>query len=236
MNLKLSGVGAEPKKIAFLVALGALAGYLYFSNSGSGGSTTTPPASPAQPAAGARVLARSAGRGSVRVTQKGLNSNSHEFRPSFKFNNIDPSTIDPTLRLNLLARLKDVQVEIGSRSLFEIGKEPQPPEPKVVKEPKIAVENLFVGPKQPPPPPPPPPDPKAPPIPLKFYGFVNPSKATNRRAFFLDGEDIIIAGEGDLVKKRYKIVRIGVNSAVVEDTQFKSNNQQTLPLEAEMAG
>jgi hypothetical protein len=52
----------------------------------------------------------------------------------------------------------------------------------------------------------------------------------------LDGEDIIIAGEGDMVKKRYKIVRIGVNSAVVEDTQFKSNNQQTLPLEAEMAG
>jgi len=89
---------------------------------------------------------------------------------------------------------------------------------------------------QPPPPPPPPPDPKAPPIPLKFYGFVNPSKADTKRAFFLSGEDIIIAGEGDMVNKRYKIIRIGVNSAVVEDTQFKSNNQQTLPLEAEMAG
>jgi hypothetical protein len=39
-----------------------------------------------------------------------------------------------------------------------------------------------------------------------------------------------------MIKKRYKIVRIGVTSAVVEDTEFKSNNQQTLPLEAEMAG
>ena len=39
-----------------------------------------------------------------------------------------------------------------------------------------------------------------------------------------------------MVKKRYKILRIGVNSAVVEDTEFKSNNQQTLPLVAELAG
>jgi len=126
-------------------------------------------------------------------------------------------------------------VEPGTRSLFEIGKEPA----AVVKanDPgPIIVAKQFVGPQPPPPPPPPPPDPKAPPIPLKFYGFVNPSKATNKRAFFLDGEDIIIAGEGDMVKKRYKIVRIGVNSAVVEDTEFKTNNQQTLPLEAEMAG
>ncbi len=80
------------------------------------------------------------------------------------------------------------------------------------------------------------PEPKAPPIPLKFYGFVNKSKVGDKRAFFLDGEDIVIAAEGDIIKKRYKIVRIGVNSAVVEDTQFKSNNQQTLPLEAELAG
>jgi hypothetical protein len=59
----------------------------------------------------------------------------------------------------------------------------------------------------------------------------------DKRAFFLDGEDIVIAGEGDMIKKRYKIVRIGVNSAVVEDTEFKgNNNQQTLPLEAELNG
>ena len=39
------------------------------------------------------------------------------------------------------------------------------------------------------------------------------------------------------IKKRYKIVRIGVNSAVVEDTEFKGNNkEQTLPLEAELPG
>ena len=73
------------------------------------------------------------------------------------------------------------------------------------------------------------------PIPLKFYGFINPLKSGTKRAFFLDGEDIIVASEGQLIKNRYKIVRIGVNSAVVEDTQAK-NNQQTLPLVEEQTG
>jgi hypothetical protein len=233
MNLKVSGLGAEPKKIAILVGLGAIAGYFYFSSSNSGGPTTYAPAN-TQPAAGSRTPARVTGR--ARVAQRSLNTSSREFKPSFKNPGIDPSTIDPTLHLNLLAKLQDVKVEPGTRSLFEIGKEP-PAEVAKGKEPgPIVVAKPFYGPKPPPPPPPPPPDPKAPPIPLKFYGFVNPSKAANKRAFFLDGEDIIIAGEGDMVKKRYKIVRIGVNSAVVEDTQFKGDNQQTLPLEAEMAG
>jgi hypothetical protein len=236
MNLKLSGVGAEPKKIAILVGLGAIAGYFYLSNSNSGGSSTPAPASTAQPAAGPRAVARPGGRAAVRVTQKGLNQTTREFKPSFKFSGIDPSNIDPTLHLNLLAKLQDVKVEAGARSLFEIGKEPVVV--AAVKDAKpITPAALFVGPPTPPPPPAPPPDPKAPPIALKFYGFVNPSKAaSDKRAFFLDGEDIVIAAEGDMVKKRYKIVRIGVNSAIVEDTQFKSNNQQTLPLEAEMAG
>ena len=236
MNLKISGVGAEPKKIAILVGLGAIAGYFYFSNSNSGGSSTPAPASTAQPAAGPRTAARSGGRAAVRVTQKGLNQTTREFKPSFKNSGIDPSNIDPTLHLNLLAKLQDVKVEAGARSLFEIGKEPVAAV-KVDEPGPIAVAKPFVGPQKPPDPPPPPPPPKAPPIPLKFYGFVNPSKsASDKRAFFLDGDDIVIAAEGDTVKKRYKIVRIGVNSAVVEDTQFKSNNQQTLPLEAEMAG
>src|ERR1700675_4530209 len=235
MNLKLSGGGEKAKKVAGLIGVGAIGGYFYISNSNFGGSSTPAPASTAQPAAGSGIAARPGARTGGRVGQKGLNSGSHELKPALKKSTgIDPSNIDPTLHLNLLAKLQGVQVEVGGRSLFEIGQAPAAaasgPEPT-----KIAVEKPFVGPQPPPDPPPPPPDPKAPPIPLKFYGFVNPSKVTNKRAFFLDGEDIIIAGEGDMVKKRYKIVRIGVNSAVVEDTQFKSNNQQTLPLEAEMA-
>jgi hypothetical protein len=100
---------------------------------------------------------------------------------------------------------------------------------------KVAKPFVLYGPKAPPPPPPPPPTPKAPPIPLKFYGFVNPARPDVKRAFFLESDEIVIAGEGDMIKKRYKILRIGVNSAEVEDTQFKGDNtKQTLPLETEL--
>ena len=181
-----------------------------------------------------RINGRNAGKNG----QRGPNSNPREFRPTFRTKDIDPSKVDPTLHLALLAKLKTVAVEGGTRSLFDIGAPPAPVELKVKEPPKIDVAKTPATPATPPKPAEPvtPPEPKAPPIPLKFYGFVSPPKVGIKRAFFLDGDEIVIAGEGDMVKKRYKIVRIGVNSATVEDTQFKSNNQQTLPLEAEVAG
>jgi len=71
-------------------------------------------------------------------------------------------------------------------------------------------------------------EPVAPPIALKYYGFANPRASGHKRAFFLDNDDIIVASEGELIKRRYKLVKIGVNSVTMEDTQFKT--EQTLPL------
>jgi len=83
-----------------------------------------------------------------------------------------------------------------------------------------------------------PPKPVIPPIPLKFYGYVSDPRiampGVSKRAFFLDGEDIVVAGENDVIHNRFKVIRIGVNSAVVEDTT--NNNQQTLPLVEELPG
>lgn len=236
MSLMPSKVGADPKKIAILVGLVAVAGFVYFYNSNSGGGSSSSPipvggraALPASSSAGPRSGERSAYR-----TVQSDAGGSREFRPSLKPRNLDPASIDPTLRLDLLAKLKTVDAEAGTRSLFEISA--APPAEINVKEPaKIEIARRFYGPVQPKPVEPPP-EPKAPPIPLKFYGFVNKTKVGDKRAFFLDGDDIVIAAEGELIKKRYKIVRIGVNSAVVEDTNFKSNNEQTLPLEAELNG
>jgi hypothetical protein len=76
--------------------------------------------------------------------------------------------------------------------------------------------------------------PPPPPIPLKFYGYVNQQHGGPKRAFFLDGEDIFVAGENETIRNRYKIIKIGVNSAVVEDTTDK--HQQTLPLVEEITG
>jgi len=42
------------------------------------------------------------------------------------------------------------------------------------------------------------------------------------------GEDIFVAKEGDIVDRRYRIVKINANSVDVEDVL--TNNRQTLPL------
>jgi len=236
MNLIPSQVGADPKKIVILAVLFLAAGYFYFSNRNSGGGSATAPIPSRAPVATSSAAAPgSIARSTYRVVQQS-SSATREFRPTLKPKNIDTANIDPTLRLDLLAKVKTVGVDAGTRSLFEIGAAPPAEITAIKKEPdKIEIARNIVGPVMPKATEPPP-EPKAPPIPLKFYGFVNKTKVGDKRAFFLDGEDIVIAGEGDMIKKRYKIVRIGVNSAVVEDTEFKSNNQQTLPLVAEMAG
>ncbi|HEX5230058.1 MAG TPA: hypothetical protein VFW44_20235 [Bryobacteraceae bacterium] len=232
MNLMPSNLGADPKKIGILVGLVVVAGFAYFYNSNSGGGDSGSTAVARRTPTSTTTLPRPSAPSTFRSVKQGVGT--REFRPSMKPRNIDPATIDPTLRLDLLAKLRDVEVEPGVRSPFEIGA--APPAQLAVKEPaKIAVARPFVGPVMPPPPPPAPVV-KAPPIPLKFYGFVNKTRVGDKRAFFLDGEDIVIASEGDTIKKRYKIVHIGISSAVVEDTEFKSNNQQTLPLEAELTG
>jgi hypothetical protein len=159
-----------------------------------------------------------------------------DFKPSLKpKEGVDVTTIDPTLNLSLLAKLRDLPMEGGARSVFKEGAAPAPPPPRKVtivpgpmisevdKAKKAAEEAAKAG---PPPPPPPPP------IPLKFYGYANQQRNGQKQAFFLDGEDIRIAGENDIIRNRYKIIKIGVNSAVVEDTTDK--HQQTLPLEPEL--
>ena len=115
----------------------------------------------------------------------------------------------------------------GDRSLFDFSQPPAPPvvAPKIL--PTSQIKPAETTPAPPAKPADPPPAPK-PPIPLKFYGFIA-GGGPPRRAFFLNGEEIFVAAEGETVQKRYRIVRIGLNSAVVEDTEHK--NEQTLPLE-----
>jgi hypothetical protein len=239
-------LGAEPRKMAILGGLALLLLYLVWSNLFSGGGSSQPPASP--PARGLTPYANVAPEPPSPVAavqparRQGANSGAtratslEDFKPSMKRARLtasDPTQVDPTLRLDLLAKLQGAKFEGNMRSLFEFSQAPPPP----IKEPaKIIPGHLasgFIGPMpvQPPKPVAPPPPP---PIPLKFYGFVNPARPDVKSAFFLDGEEILVASEGQTIRNRYRIVRIGVNSAVVEDTQYK--NQQTLPLVAEEQG
>jgi hypothetical protein len=247
MSLAPKGIGAEPKKLAILAALLVAAGGTYYwmsrpdapvgANTARASGTAAPAistaaTSSAAPASAPRPASSSYG---PRTAPRGgrTSSSADDFRPTLKLpDGVDVSRIDPTLKLDLLAKVRNVPVDGGSRSLFEFYTPPPPPPPPVPKPQPIVPKPLTEADikaaeakKGPPPPAPPPP------IPLKFYGYSGALRSNVRRAFFLDGEDIVQAGENETIRNRYKIIRIGVNSAVVEDIVAK--NQQTLPLAEE---
>jgi hypothetical protein len=243
-------VGAEPSKVAILGALLLAAAYLVYTNLSSG------PAEPGRPPA------RLAPRPAIEVTpsteavvqarpavaRAGTPKRSEqEFHPSFKHKGvIDPGTIDPSLRHDLLAKVESVELGPPGRNLFQFGAAPPAALPpgvrdpgKIKVQPKLQAAPVPVIPSGPPPPPPPPP------ITLKYYGYTAQRTDGHKQAFFTDGDctvnapptaqcDIFVAAEGELIMKRYKVVRIGVSSVEVEDTQY--NHTQPLPLAQEAPG
>ena len=151
----------------------------------------------------------------------------HAKRPEDR---MDTANVDPTLQLDLLAKLQGVPAAGDGRNLFAIGAEtaklPGGPEPKVViQRPKI------IGPPPPPPPPGPAPPEPLPPINFKYYGFSTVRKDGRKAAFFLANDVILIKSEGDIVAGSYKLIRIDRATAVVED--IKSKRQQTVVLAEE---
>lgn len=121
-------------------------------------------------------------------------------------------SLDPTLRLDALRSSEDVTYKGSGRDIFQ-----SQPEPEPIPQPKEPV--IDPGPPKPPPPP----------IPLKFYGFSG-NKSGPKQVFLSKGEDIFIAKEGQIIDRRYKILKIGASSVEVEDVL--TNNRQTLPLTA----
>ena len=65
-------------------------------------------------------------------------------------------------------------------------------------------------------------------LPKLFDQRFTSARAGVKRAFFLENEDVFVANEGEAIKKRYKVVRVNMNSVVMEDLEFKQ--EQTLPL------
>ena len=231
MKFLPSSLGAEPKKVMALGGLLLFAVVMYWYNSlpeGGGPVAAAPVAVPV-------VATRPAPSATPAPQQRNARS-MDDFRPSLKRKEgIDISKVDPTLRLDLLAKLQEVPLGGGTRSLFEFSQPPAPPTPVVkpiipttpvasVPTPAPVTASKEVAPVKPPPPP----------ITLKFYGYAGTTRSGKRQGFFLDGEDIFVAGETEVIRNRYKVVRIGVNSAVVEDTS--NQNQQPLPLVEEVGG
>ena len=128
-----------------------------------------------------------------------------------------PSSLDPTLHLDLLKASEETKYEGTGRNIFRVFVEPPP---QVVKSPVL--DHKVVADNTPPPPPPPPPSN------LKFYGFATSRPDGAKRIFLIKNEDVFIAAEGDIVDRRYKVVRISPNG--VEILDVLSNNRENIPL------
>jgi hypothetical protein len=125
------------------------------------------------------------------------------------------AALDPTLHPELMKQAESLAYTGNGRNIFS-----QFSAPAAIPKPVASVrqEPLPTG---PPPPPPPPP------INLGFYGYAT-EKSGGKQVFLLHGDDIFIASEGDVVDRRYRVVKIGAFSVQVEDIPY--HNTQSLPL------
>ena len=131
--------------------------------------------------------------------------------------------LDPTLHMEAMLRTESLVYGGSGRNIFAASAAEMPAIPKPVAPGRPVV--LPAVPSQGPaavsgmPPPPP--------VNLKFFGTATTPNG-NRRAFLLNGDDVYLAGVGDVVQRRYRVVSIAASSILVED--IPNSNRQTLPL------
>jgi hypothetical protein len=212
-------LGAERNKVILLIVLSVIAAVTifeqYFSDAPAVSATPPVVANNSRPV---QAVERPAPR------PRPLRSSRQDFRPSFSGPSeepLDPMKVDPTLRMDLLEKVRAVEFSGVERNLFQFTTRKQVEAPKPEQ---LAKAQELLKKAEPPPPAanrelPKPSKPKAPPIKWKFYGFASQPDDARKRAFLLDSEGaVFVATEG-----------VGVNSIVIEDLQF--NDQQTLPLD-----
>jgi hypothetical protein len=102
--------------------------------------------------------------------------------------------------------------------------QPKPPPPPPAPPPGARPPEAIVGPVLPPPPAAPP---GPPPIPLKFFGTLDLPRG-GKVAALTDGKAVFKGKEGDIIDGRYRIVKIGVESIVLEYADGRGRT--TIPL------
>jgi hypothetical protein len=129
-------------------------------------------------------------------------------------------SLDPTLRLDLLAASEQTLYEGNGRNIFVSQPDPVKipiPFGSGAKDGPTA-QQPYIAPAAPPPPP----------IPLKFFGFAS-KVGESKKIFLSQGEDVWVAGEGEIVNRRYKVLHISNNSVEMQDV-VNSSPPQTIPL------
>ena len=133
------------------------------------------------------------------------------------------ASLDPRLRFDVLKSTEDTEYKGSGRNIFRAEAEPVIPNPVV--PPIVPKKDDTAKVDNPGPPPPPPP----PPINIKFFGLLN-RPGEPRQAFLLQNDEVFVAKEGEVVNRRYKVLKINNTSVEIED--LLANNKQTVPLTA----
>ena len=128
-----------------------------------------------------------------------------------------PQSLDPTLHLDQLAATEQIKYEGSGRNIF-VSQAEAPPTPIARPNTDPTQGPEYVTPTATPPPP----------IPLKFFGFAS-QPGEPKKIFLSQGEDVFIAGEGEIVNRRYKVVRISNASVEIQD-MVNSGPPQSIPL------
>jgi len=129
-----------------------------------------------------------------------------------------PQSLDPTLHLQQLASAEQIKYEGSGRNIFVSQAEVPIPSPQSNGTTDKKDEDRFKLPAVAAPPP----------IPLKFFGFAS-KPGEPKKIFLSKGEDVFIAGEGEIVDRRYKVVRISPTSVEIQDV-VGSGPPQSIPL------
>jgi hypothetical protein len=124
---------------------------------------------------------------------------------------------DPSLRLDLLARMQKETFSGQDRNIFSAA--PLPPSPAQIEAQQAARQA-------------PPPVPAGPPpltVPANFYGIVTDLATGHKRACFsANADDVYIVPEGGTLMNQFRVVKIGNNS--VELQELSTGRTTTLVL------
>ena len=126
---------------------------------------------------------------------------------------------DPTLHPEGMQAAEALLYTGSGRNIFLAGSQPAAARiaiPKPIASVRTAPSvPVYIGPPAPPA------------IDLRFFGTAQ-RQGGKRQAYFLKGDDVFLASEGDIVGRRYKVGTISQNAAQVTD--LTNNNTQNLPL------
>jgi hypothetical protein len=69
-------------------------------------------------------------------------------------------------------------------------------------------------------------------LPVKYFGYSSVPGSGERRAFFTNGEDVYIVGEGEVLLGQYRVLHIGNTTLDFEEISSKRRGSTALETEA----